>query len=1257
MLQACKNRNIEGVKQALRVSPASIASQGSKGKTALHVACSLPSLELTKLLLDNKADVNTQDTDGWTPFHVVAKSSILELCALFLLGGSSPNSLLQMLGSESMLEALAYIVTDYERREYVFTWHFAKQNRKGKRTDSLRREGSRLSVRSSAVVAEEGEKQTAAISSDATDAADASTAALDTLLGLLEAEEDSAEESGCDEEPAGVDDASGAGTRSEPVELGKASSGVAPAAGDELGKGKASSSIEENESEQDVEVKLRKGNRLRKRRKKSRSIARLKINSINRTTLKEKARQLKKVVTMDTFADVAGVDLRKDISQVIDTLASLIYCETYYGPEAVRTDIQNKQGLTALAYLVRLTKNGLDDLVPLSERERTSLSAGQLGKPSAEEQLSIWQRAEKPSPRTVTELRQQRIIYRLLLEVLLTKGTEMRVTSHYGDTLLHFAAFANNPIAIRYLMKNGVDVNALNSQNETPLHYAVRARSHLAVKILLDHGGGVYLRSARGETPVDLAKTHNDSELLSLMEDKRVQSESNVGAVVTRQDRVTDAFEKLLDVEVPKNKKKSALTAFYSEVESHLEWMVVAQYDELVPADQVDWLLFLRARLTIKRTVLSKEESAKLLEVMSYFQTHAAQRMQAAKDGHMMTLLDYGLSLAEYLSTHRIDPESIIIGLQLDDNVLCTESIPLWDLRSALKVLSNSLPWYKDTQEIESTFTGTLYPTLDLPILSSLLECLESMEVEEAGKFAKAMATLKAMEKKVSALWKDRELRKGDVCVALVNSSQHKYVRFTGIQVGQPPGVSLRMTSDSLTKGTIDINAHLVVPLSEAVENKLWNVKTMIHIVHGPIKQLYRTILSAVNTSSTGILVNKNVDVDLLYRCAAMDVVIENSQAIQETKKELQSLLENFDKEFADFLAGCRAYLMDRYISLATDVDTLQESFLPMRDEQLKGLLEVPVDLLTKQRLQRFIAYCDTALGHIKILKLQVVDGTKKKEIVDWWLRLIRNEQHIFLEKIGYDMNAVPKNYIEEAPSSLDIVKRNLAVIQEVLDRREDKHGLGDLIEQLKKEIYPRIDEFIDNAICAISDYLGAGTSHFSLRYCSMLMSQRQDELDPQIWARLEGLFKDLIYLYTIKELEENPEKMKGKLSAKDQNVVPISGLVVNYFYRLENELKTVLEVWEGNAASSSSPPPSQDCEEEDDVDEATKRAERMASWKSIRKPSLKRPPSQSGLLTTPRARINLGGRMAVEFETPGEEQDKGDTPSTGEVDTGSATP
>lgn len=60
ILQACKSRNIEGVKQALRVWPLSIASKGAQGRTALHVACALPSLQLTQLLLENGADVNSQ---------------------------------------------------------------------------------------------------------------------------------------------------------------------------------------------------------------------------------------------------------------------------------------------------------------------------------------------------------------------------------------------------------------------------------------------------------------------------------------------------------------------------------------------------------------------------------------------------------------------------------------------------------------------------------------------------------------------------------------------------------------------------------------------------------------------------------------------------------------------------------------------------------------------------------------------------------------------------------------------------------------------------------------------------------------------------------------------------------------------------------------------------------------------------------------------------------------------------------------------
>lgn len=50
-------------------------------------------------------------------------------------------------------------------------------------------------------------------------------------------------------------------------------------------------------------------------------------------------------------------------------------------------------------------------------------------------------------------------------------------------------------------------------------------------------------------------------------------------------------------------------------------------------------------------------------------------------------------------------------------------------------------------------------------------------------------------------------------------------------------------------------------------------------------------------------------------------------------------------------------------------------------------------------------------------------------------------------------------------------------------------------------------------------------------------------------------LVKDLKYLARMRQLETSGERVL--------DVVPVSGLVLSQFYRLENELKTVIELWD----------------------------------------------------------------------------------------------
>jgi hypothetical protein len=64
---------------------------------------------------------------------------------------------------------------------------------------------------------------------------------------------------------------------------------------------------------------------------------------------------------------------------------------------------------------------------------------------------------------------------------------------------------------------------------------------------------------------------------------------------------------------------------------------------------------------------------------------------------------------------------------------------------------------------------------------------------------------------------------------------------------------------------------------------------------------------------------------------------------------------------------------------------------------------------------------------------------------------------------------------------------------------------------------------------------------------------------------QISGLIKDIDYLREMKKIEESLDRaaMKGEtVPLSLSHVVPISGLFLSCFYRLENELKTVLELW-----------------------------------------------------------------------------------------------
>lgn len=81
--QAVKSQNIGDVKRLLRTE--SPNEKDNYHQTPLHLSCGVSAnIEITKLLLKKKADVNVQERNGWTPLHCAANEGKLKICELLL---------------------------------------------------------------------------------------------------------------------------------------------------------------------------------------------------------------------------------------------------------------------------------------------------------------------------------------------------------------------------------------------------------------------------------------------------------------------------------------------------------------------------------------------------------------------------------------------------------------------------------------------------------------------------------------------------------------------------------------------------------------------------------------------------------------------------------------------------------------------------------------------------------------------------------------------------------------------------------------------------------------------------------------------------------------------------------------------------------------------------------------------------------------------------------------------------------------------
>ena len=93
LMSATASNDIDGVRFFSKAGSLVINQRNKGGATALHIACRESNLEIAKILIDNGANVNIQDNEGWTPLMRASIANNSDLVEYLLLKGAKANLL------------------------------------------------------------------------------------------------------------------------------------------------------------------------------------------------------------------------------------------------------------------------------------------------------------------------------------------------------------------------------------------------------------------------------------------------------------------------------------------------------------------------------------------------------------------------------------------------------------------------------------------------------------------------------------------------------------------------------------------------------------------------------------------------------------------------------------------------------------------------------------------------------------------------------------------------------------------------------------------------------------------------------------------------------------------------------------------------------------------------------------------------------------------------------------------------------------
>ena len=660
------------------------------------------------------------------------------------------------------------------------------------------------------------------------------------------------------------------------------------------------------------------------------------------------------------------------------------------------------------------------------------------------------------------------------------------------------------------------------------------------------------------------------SMLTSHRQTKNIKKLSIIDIIeVNESDSIDILFGKIENLQILSNsgkdgKKSRPLIIF----RDFLKLITKSAFDTQGTSDQdvnveIKWPKLFRKRMFDTNSILTQKRIDNLMSVIKSF-------LKFESDSSTYWVI--AESLLNYLQIHKYDPENAILGLSCKSSIIGEFQKKILIFNECEKVFGDNLWTFGESKmkSIENQNQSKLKFDLKIKkayIIYKIDEILSSdlnndEKVNQVKYFTKYASLIDIFQ----SYWSE-SIVYGDILIVADNNKKKdiftelpkisspsyvnedisfKFVRYAGLYDSEKRLLSVFDNHEESSMKQIPIQK--CIPLPSSWYTNFGSVDSLDRLIENPAIILLSRFGLYLKESFDKLLLSNQIDMELLENIISLKIEVSEVQNIKVTRQKIQALIIEFPNEFIVTMEQTKKEIYKKFTQSET---ILSEMFIPTKKANINDLDSIDIKNLISKRFTTLLNYCTQVLKYLDSQKQLVVNGTKKQEITSWWLKEIKTKVKEFLEGIDYNFSAVGYDYIERPPDDLNEVRKNLVKIEKILSyhTNNDIYNVNNLLDEMKSLIYPKIDLFIKNAQTTICDKLSIWIENFSVDYClSLIKDEDSDLID---------LLKDIEYLEKIKAYEINSP------TEKDLNVVPISGLVMGNFYRLENELKTVLEVWD----------------------------------------------------------------------------------------------